>query len=545
MPHSPWWSLSILVFLWAVPACTRLPPQVPRPPSFAQDAPPDSPLARVAADGAPAPGLSGFRLLPTPPFSMHARLELARRATRSLDVQYYLVQNDETGRMFLRALRDAARRGVRVRLLLDDLHTAGADALLEALAAEPHVEIRLFNPFPAAREHMATRMLASLFDMGRLHRRMHNKLFIADSAMAVVGGRNIADEYFLAGATSNFIDIDALVAGAVVPRLAGFFDTYWNSDHVYPLASVVPRTDTPQQLRQRFEALTRDSVPTVQMPFSPDLLGNRPLAADLDDGGLPLTWAPAEAYADAPGKALAPAFSGVPAPAEVPDGVRFNVRRLVRSARHEVVQTTPYLVPGEGGMATVRMLRSRGVGYTLVTNSLAGTDEAFVHAGYQHYRPALLAAGVRLYELSPRRMALARQDGRFASEGGRLHGKSVVVDGRALYLGSLNFDPRSERYNTELGLIVFSPALAGQLLALVGLITRDTAYRVRQGSAGVEWSMPGKDAGDGDGNGGSGGSGGGDGDESSEQVLHEEPETAPWKRMALKLLGPLVPESML
>jgi putative cardiolipin synthase len=544
MPHPPWWSLSVLLLLWGVPACTRLPPPVPRPPSLAQDAPPGSPLARVAAQGAPAPGLSGFRLLPTPPFSMHARLELARRATRSLDVQYYLVQNDETGRMFLRALRDAARRGVRVRLLLDDLHTAGSDALLEALAAEPNVEIRLFNPFPAAREHMATRMLASLFDMGRLHRRMHNKLFVADSAMAVAGGRNIADEYFLAGATSNFIDIDALVAGAIVPRLSAFFDTYWNSDYVYPLAAVVPRTDAPPALRERFEALTRGAVPAARMPPAPDLLGNRPLAADLDDGVLPLTWAVAEAYADAPGKALAAPPGKVLAPSDVPDGVRFNVRRLVRSARHEVVQTTPYLVPGEGGMATVRMLRARGVGYTLVTNSLAGTDEAFVHAGYQHYRPALLAAGVRLYELSPRRMALARHDGRFASEGGRLHGKSVVVDGRALYLGSLNFDPRSERYNTELGLIVFSPALAGQLLSLVGLITHETAYRVRQGSDGVEWSMPGKDGDASEGEGTSA-AGADAGETGGEQVLHEEPETALWKRVAMKLLGPLVPESML
>lgn len=539
MPRRPWWSASILVLLCCAPACTLQPRHVPRIPSQAPGAQQDSPLTRMAAAGAPDPTLSGLRLLPTPPFSMHARLELARRALHTLDAQYYLVQNDETGRLFLRALRDAARRGVRVRLLLDDLHTAGADALLEALAAEPHVEIRLFNPFPAARAHMATRMLASLFDMGRLHRRMHNKLFVADTAMAVVGGRNIADEYFLADATSNFIDIDALVTGAIVPRLAGFFDTYWNSDYVYPLASVVPRTGTPQALQDRFEALTRNAVPAAAMPPAPDLLGQRPLAADLDAGVLPLTWAKAQAYADAPGKALAPRHGDEPSPADIPDGVRFNVRRLVRSARSEVVQTTPYLVPGEGGMTTVRMLRARGVGYTLVTNSLAGTDESFVHAGYQHYRPALLAAGVRLYELSPRRMAQARHDGRFASQGGRLHGKSVVVDGRALYLGSLNFDPRSELYNTEFGLIVYSPELAGQLRALVGLITRETAYQVRQGKDGIEWSMPGHDDSDND----SSKSSSSSSDEL--QVQHEEPETPPWKRLLLQLLGPLVPESML
>ncbi|MGJ7556142.1 phospholipase D family protein [Variovorax sp. RB3P1] len=488
---------------------------------------------------------------------MHARLELARRATRTLDVQYYLVQNDETGRMFLRALRNAARRGVRVRLLLDDLHTAGSDALLEALAAEPRVEIRLFNPFPAARGHMTTRVLASLFDIGRLHRRMHNKLFIAEASMAVVGGRNIANEYFLAAATSNFIDIDALVAGAIVPRLAGFFDAYWDSPYVYPLSDVVPRSDAPPRLRERFETMTARATPAGPMPQAPDLLGNRPLSADLDDGRLPLTWATAEAYCDAPGKALGPPHGSdwtrgeVPAPAEVPEGVRFNVRRLIRSARHEVVQTTPYLVPGEGGMATVRMLRARGVAYTLVTNSLAGTDASIVHAGYQRYRPALLAAGVRLYELSPRRMALARHGGRFASEGGRLHGKSVVVDRRALYLGSLNFDPRSERYNTELGIIAYSPELAGQLLALVSLIARETAYEVRLRSAGLQWSAPLKDPADHRADGGDRGHDGhGDPEhdgqrDGGEQVLDEEPETALWKRLVLKLLGPLVPESIL
>lgn len=254
--------------------------------------------------------------------------------------------------------------------------------------------------------------------------------------------RNIADKYFLAGATSNFIDFDALAAGSIVPRLAGFFDAYWNSDYVYPLASVVPRTAAARRLRERFEALTANAAPLARMPPAPDLLGNRPLAADLEDGMLPLTWTAAEAYADAPGKALAPpvgrerASSDPLAPAEVPAGVRFDVRRLVRSALREVVLTTLYMVPGESGMTTVRMLRARSGLYAGA--QFAGWHRrGIVHAGYQHYRPALLAAGVRLYEISPQCMALARHDGRFASEGGRLHGKSVVEDGRALSLGSL------------------------------------------------------------------------------------------------------------
>ncbi|VTU32993.1 Cardiolipin synthase [Variovorax sp. PBL-H6] len=508
--------------------CAGLPKEVERSPSYAIADTANTALGRLGAAGAPDAQQSGFRLLPLPPYSMHARLELARRAQRSIDVQYYLIQNDETGRYLLRTLRDAAERGVRVRVLVDDLYTAGADTLLASLAAHPNVEVRLFNPFPAGRGRLSTRLAASLLDMNRVHRRMHNKLFVADNAMAVVGGRNIANEYFMRDAGANFIDIDTLVTGAVVPRLSSLFDLYWNSPFVYPIESIVQVEGTPAQRRQRFEEMTWDAAMWApQTPIERDLLGYQALAEDLDAGTLPLVWARAEAHADTPHKALGPREERPRVPADAPEGVLFNVRRYVRAAEREVLITTPYLIPGRGGMESVRQLRERGVRFALVTNSLAATDESLVHLGYRRYRPALVRLGVELYELSPKRVEKSQRFGIFGSASGRLHGKSAVIDGKVVFIGSLNFDPRSDLHNTELGLFIHSPQLAAQLTSLIGFITMDAAYRVRLGpKGGIEWVSPSENGG-------------------ADVVQHEEPETDFGSRLKLDLLAPLVPESLL
>ena len=508
--------------------CAGLPREVERPPSYAVAGTANTALGRLAVAGAPDAQQSGFRLLPMPAYSMHARLELARRAQRSIDIQYYLVQNDETGRYLLRTLRDAAERGVRVRVLIDDLYTAGADTLLASLAAHPNVEVRLFNPFPAGRDRLLTRLGASLLDIDRIHRRMHNKLFVADNAMAVVGGRNIANEYFMRNAGSNFIDIDTLVTGAVVPRLSSLFDMYWNSPFVYPIESLVHVQGTPAQLRQRFEEMTWDAaIWAPQTPIERDLLGYQALAEDLDAGELSLIWARAEAFADTPHKALGPREERPRVAADSPEGVLFNVRRYVRAAEREALVTTPYLIPGRGGMESVRQLRERGVRFTLVTNSLAATDESLVHLGYRRYRPELVRLGVELYELSPKRVEQTQRFGIFGSASGRLHGKSAVVDGKLVFIGSLNFDPRSDLHNTELGLFIHSPQIAAQLTSLVGFITMDAAYRVRLGPRGdVEWVSPSEDGG-------------------PDVVQHTEPETDFGSRLKLELLAPLVPESLL
>ena len=201
-------------------------PVVERPVSMARTAPADTPLATLARNAGIAAGQSGAYPLPQASFALDARLALIANARDSFDLQYDVIADDDIGHLIL---RDAARRGVRVRLLLDDLHTTGMDRLLLGLAAEPNVEVRLFNPFVSGRESTVARALGLLVDLRRLNHRMHNRLFIADGAVAIVGGRNLANEYFRRGTEGNFIDFDLLVAGAVLAPLNDGFDTYWNS----------------------------------------------------------------------------------------------------------------------------------------------------------------------------------------------------------------------------------------------------------------------------------------------------------------------------
>ncbi len=269
-----------LLALGGLSACTTL-PQVDRV-ALASEAialSPDSNLGRIAGSDRPAPALSGFRLMPLGSFSLDTRVQLARRAQVSLDLQYYQLQNDESGRQMLRALRDAALRGVRVRLLLDDFYTNGEDELLLSLAAHPNVQVRLFNPFCCLRDQgQLARILASVGDLKRVNHRMHNKLFVADGAMAVVGGRNVANEYFLRNAQGlNFIDVDAFVVGWVIAPMQSLFDRYWNSDAVYPLQAMASSSLSAAELRQRFDDWTRppQALPAAALPRS-DILGYGP-----------------------------------------------------------------------------------------------------------------------------------------------------------------------------------------------------------------------------------------------------------------------------
>lgn len=523
----------MFLLVLALSGCARLPVNVERPASAAFDEPAATGLGQLAMASSPDPELSGFRLLPLPAFSLDARMELARRAERSLDIQYYLIQNDATGRCLLRALRDAALRGVRVRILVDDLYTAQSEALLRALAAHSRIEVRLFNPFPAGRSSLYTRVAASLLDFDRIDRRMHNKLFVADNAMAVAGGRNMADSYFQRDSLANFIDMDVLAAGPVVARLSSFFDLFWNSPQVYPIESLVPSDVPDAALRERFETMTSPiTTPTPEAADSEDLLGYSALGHDLAarPDFVALTWSRAEAFSDPPGKVLSSAAAGEPLTDAARDTVLFNVRRLVRAAKDEVFETMPYLIPGREGMQSIRLLRERNVRFSIVTNSLAASDEPLVHSGYRRYRRELLSLGVELYELSPRRTANAVRFGTLGSVGGRLHGKLAVVDRKAVFVGSMNFDPRSDARNTELGLIIFSPAIARQVQGLITGLEREGAYRVRLNpiDQSLEWVEPMRDV------------------ENMAPVVHRaEPEVDFWTRWKLELLAPLIPESLL
>lgn len=521
------WLLGLL--LLAVAGCAQLPPHAQRPLSLAIQDDGGIALGRITRAASPDPELSGFRLLPMPAFALEARLELVRRAERSIDVQYYLIQNDQIGRILLRALRDAAQRGVHVRILVDDLYTASTDAMLRALAAHPGVEVRLFNPFPAGRASLPTRFAAAILDFDRLTRRMHNKLFVVDNAMAVAGGRNMANEYFVGDNVANFIDIDVLIAGPLVRQLSSLFDMYWNSPFVYPIEALVPAHASDDALRAGFESMV-SSTPRPAPPDSRDLLGYNPLGRDMAEApqALDLVWAQAEAYTDPPGKVRSSTRAGEPLPESANATVLYRARTLVRAAQQEVIETTPYLIPGKEGMESMRRLRARGVRFAIVTNSLATNDETLVHAGYTRYRTDMLRLGVELHELSPTRSIESERFGIHGSPSGRLHAKSAVIDRRTVFLGSLNFDPRSDAENTELGIFIFSPVIARQVYSLIGYLQQEGAYRLRLNASdqSTEWVSP-------------------HGDDTHETILRDEPETNFWLRWQLKLFAPFVPEGLL
>ena len=477
-------------------------------------------LPKIARASTPPGELSGFRLLPLGQYAWDARLQLARRAECSLDAQYYFIENDSTGRIFLRQLRDAALRGVRVRLLVDDFFTADTSELLRALAAHPNVEVRLFNPFCCGRGSMLGRFTGSLFDLYRLNHRMHNKLFIADGVMAVAGGRNIGDEYFMRSGIQNFVDMDVLVMGAVVRDMSEIFDRYWNSDVVYPVQVIVAGEASDEALRGRFVELTREGNERPDLP-AVDVLGYGPVSEELESGRMGLIWAPARAIADPPGKRNAPTAEDASA-----TSVSSDLRRQIWGAGKELVLTSPFLIPGPEGMKAFRDLGARRVKMTVITNSLAATDEPLVHAGYSRYREPLLRAGVDLYELSPERTRLNKRLGLFGLSLGRLHAKTAIVDESLVFVGSMNLDPRSETQNTELGIFVESPELARELYRILRITKLQSTYRLRlaPGGSSLQWLTL---------------------DDEKEVVLDAEPESSLWMRLYHFLMAPFVPEKLL
>jgi len=504
--------------------CGSLPTNVGKTDTLALPPNPASPLVRIAEKSSPSPEQTGVRLLPLGAYSLDTRLQLAQRAATSLDVQYYQLENDSTGRLLLAALRDASQRGVRVRLLVDDLYTQHSDPLLRGLAAFPNVEVRLFNPFCCNRASgPGGRYTASIFDFGRLNHRMHNKLFIADGVMAVAGGRNIADEYFLRAHDANFIDMDAFVMGAVVRSMSAIFDRYWNSEVVYPIEAVgEPLGDNKASRARAFdEAIaSHAAMEPIELP-STDLLGYGPLADDLESGQLGLEWGIARAFADPPEKLLA-MTPKIAFEMSVTNDVMMEVWR----AKDDLVLTSPYMIPGELGMQSFNNLHHAKVKVTVVTNSLAATDEPLVHTGYSRYRERMLEAGVDLYELSPTRTQQTKRLGMFGSSLGRLHAKTAVIDRRVIFIGSMNLDPRSASTNTEFGMFIDSPALAKELLRVVNISKLEGAYRLRldPDTSQLQWLTM---------------------EEDKETVLGVEPESGFWMRVHNMLLGWFVPEQLL
>jgi cardiolipin synthase C len=474
----------LLASVWLLlGACASLPPRGDMQSSQAATDTDGTPLARIAAASRPAgeSDPSGFRLLPMGESAFSARVALAERATRTIDAQYYHIHADGAGKLFLRSLRDAARRGVDVRLLVDDFYSGEIEGLLLGLAAYPHVQVRLFNPLPARGGSPTWRLLMSWHEFDRVNHRMHNKLFIADNAIAIYGGRNLGDEYFMRDGEANFIDLDVLSTGQVVQDLSQAFDLYWNSAQAYALQRIVVAPQDVAATRDDFEREVREAG--VGAEPARDALGQTPVPAQLAEGRLALQYGSARVFPDPPSKAAEPVLP------DRPSAAMRGQLQAIEAAQSDVVLSSPYFIPSGFGMRTLTEARQRGIQVLVLTNSLGSTDEALAHAAYSLYRPELLRMGVELYELGPMLAPAAGGFGRFGQSIARLHAKLAVVDRRWLLVGSVNLDSRSALFNTELGVAIDCPPVAIAALRVVAGDAFRSMYRLRlaDDDRGIEW----------------------------------------------------------
>jgi len=548
-PMLPHWLMAVVLATWAA-GCASLPSNTGRTPSTAFATPEQTALGHLVQERraqAHARADSGFYLLDSVDAAYSSRLALIDGAQRSLDLQYYAIHADNSTELLLQRLRDAARRGVRVRILMDDFNTVGRDAQVLRLAFEPNVQIRLFNPLPGSRGSLFGRILTSMHDMGRIQKRMHNKLFIADNAMGITGGRNLGDAYFGGDGKSNFVDLEVLAAGRVVRDMSASFDRYWNDELAYPMHTLVTAKEL-EALKQAEKApaptadpsrLAASAAPAASAPLPTPtgsiLPASTPTAAvniektPMDLRGIPLTWAPSVLLVDEPGK-VGPGDDEADAGETVVDGLL----GLMRQSRRDVLIVSAYFVPGAQMMDEFRQLRARGVRVRILTNSLASNDAPAAHAGYARYRKDLLAMGVELYEMRADQEGTIGGMGSTAGLGGgsksgtsraSLHTKAVFIDGRLAVIGSMNLDLRSQRQNSEVGLVIRSAALVRLATRQVDATLASGAYRVgTDGLGGLVWHAP---------------------PGASFKDAHTEPEASLKLRALVGLIAPFAPDEML
>jgi putative cardiolipin synthase len=450
--------------------CATYRTEVPRPASYALAAPGETTIGRALAPAlARHPGESAFSLLQYGALAFLARAALADLAERTIDVQYYIYEADDSGVVLADRLLAAARRGVRVRMLVDDGNLFASEDRLATLAGNPNLEIRVFNPYRNRVRWM--RPFEFAFSFGRVQRRMHNKIFAVDGELAVIGGRNIGDDYFDLHRGVNFSDLELLGAGPIAQQAVASFDEYWNSEWAVPIEAFLGRAPTVAEATRVADEIAaeaarvddlRDGYPAVRADIGA-LVGS----ADFR------YWGAAELVADPPGK--------IAESRRAPSPLLDRVYGLWRDARHEVLVESAYLVPLKAGADLIAARARAGVRVALLTNSLASTDVVPVHAGYAKRRRELLAAGVELYEFEADAKARPgeRRYFRRMGNGASLHSKVMVIDRRLTWVGSFNIDPRSALINTELAVLVSSPALAAATAAIIEAdFAPDRAWRL-------------------------------------------------------------------
>lgn len=415
------------------------------------------------------PGEGGFLLVPDGVNAMAIRLLLADQAEVCIDAQYYEIDNDLTGHLFIEALLRAAQRGVRVRLLIDDYRTEGHDANLAALRAQPNLELRIYNPF----ERKTSRIVEGLASFARVNGRMHNKSFTVDNQMTVVGGRNIGDSYFNVSDEVNFSDLDAVGIGPIVADVSTMFDEYWNSPAAVSVDQVMGHVGPSQSLSKLMTRLKAARASIENTKYAKAI--NDSILEKIQHDLSMFTWAPYKLGYDLPDKTRY---------GEGPAVVRQLIVEEFAQIETDVVLISPYFVPRLSGVRSFADLRNRGVNVAVVTNSLASNNQIYAHGGYAPARRPLLKIGVRLFEL--RADAEVKHQTLAGSKPSRatLHTKAFAIDRRKLFIGSFNFDPRSANINTEVGVFIESPKLAAMLIERTFEHAKTQSYEVLLGSAG-------------------------------------------------------------
>jgi len=458
--------LLILSVAVAATGCRAIPREFDHPePGFALAPATDGPLAELSRAFAARVGdaQSGFLLLDKNDESLWWRLALIDSAERSLDVMTYLWAADFSGRLLVARMQQAANRGVRVRVLVDDFLTRRRDREIAALYAHPNIEIRIWNP---GRQRRLGRNVEYLVRLRELNHRLHNKVLIADNRVVISGGRNLADAYWGLSEDYNFFDLDLLAVGPVVPPTSGMFDRYWNSPQAVPghvLYGRASADDIPNVTGSRRRWLEASPLSAL-VPLDPEDWTER-----FDDAVTALVPGDAEVIYDKPGE-------GAPS-----QDALVGLQRFFRRAEHEVLVANAYLVPGEPFFAEAALLEERGVDMAIITNSLGSTNQTIVHHAYARARVPMLEAGVRVFEMRYDGAMHAQLDTPpVVSDWIGLHAKAAVLDRKHVFIGSFNFSPRSRNLNTEMGILVHSEVFGAQVAAVMDrVMAPENAWQLR------------------------------------------------------------------
>jgi len=435
--------------------------------------------------------------------ALSVRVGLIDAAEKCIDIQSYLVKDDLSGNLIGLRLIEAANRGVRVRLLMDDALTEDVDAGLVSFSDHVNIEVRVFNPFPRSR----SRVVSFIANFNILNRRMHNKSFTVDNQVTIVGGRNIADEYFQTSGDNEFIDEDLLAIGPVVDAVSDGFDEYWNMLEAIGVDSFDPPIEHPQLLDTIAAGVSYITI-NESNPFLRNV--NNHLVEQLLACELPLIEATAELVLDHPDKVRGLSLG------QTGETTAF-LRQLVSSASKDVLIVSPYFVPQRQGVDFLTALVRKGVRVVVVTNSLASTNHSSVHAVYARYRKPLLRQGIELYELRPRHISVDTPGEDLPDRKFTLHSKLVVVDHEKIFVGSFNLDPRSLYINTEMGMVVESGELATAVAVSIGESLQRQTYSLRQTRTGdIRWKYMTRDG---------------------EQIAAKEPHTTIWRRILTRLMS--------